>query len=204
MASPNLRMRSLRSRAMRAGRGRNPQKNMSAEDVVTILDRLEAAGVRVWLDGGWGVDALVRRQTRPHDDLDIVVRLEDVPAVERELAALGYERAGGAPPMSFESVDAEGRQVDTHPIAADGAYVTRAGTIWHYPLRGLAGMGAVAGRGAKCLTAEAQVICHAGYELDDDDLHDLRLLEPARDVLEAFGASGEPVPLAGGESGDWR
>src|SRR3954465_2722881 len=44
------------------------------------------------------------------------------PGAGPELAGLGYERAGGAPPMSFESVDVEGRQVDVHPIADDGAY----------------------------------------------------------------------------------
>jgi hypothetical protein len=189
---------------MRAGRGRAPQRDMSAEDVVAIVRRLQRAGLPVWLDGGWGVDALVRRQTRPHDDLDVVVRIEDVAAVERELAALGYERAGGGPPMSFESVDADGRQIDVHPIAADGAYVNRDGTIWHYPLRGLAGKGAVAGQGVDCLTAETQVICHGGYELDDDDLHDLRLLRPAQDVLDAFEARGEPEPLAGGTGRAWR
>jgi hypothetical protein len=189
---------------MRAGRGREPQRDMSAADVVTIVARLRRAGLAVWLDGGWGVDALVRRQTRPHDDLDLVVRLEDVPAVERELAALGYDRAGGGPPMSFESVDAEGRQVDVHPVARDGAYVNRDGTIWHYPLRGFAGKGAVAGQGVDCLTAEVQVICHAGYELDESDLHDLRLLRPAQDVLDAFEALGEPEPLAGGTGRAWR
>jgi hypothetical protein len=165
---------------------------MSAADASAILARLEGAGLTVCVDGGWGVDALARRQTRPHDDLDLVARLEEIPALERELAALGYERVGGAPPMSFESVDAEGRQVDVHPIAADGAYRMRDGGVWHYPLRGLAGKGAIGGRAVRCLTAEAQVLCHAGYELDEDDLHDLRLLRPAPDVLEAFGASGDP------------
>jgi len=80
---------------MRAGLGRKPQKDLSAADVVTIVDRLERAGLHVWIDGGWGVDALVGRQTRPHDDLDLVILLHEVPAVERELALLGYERAGG-------------------------------------------------------------------------------------------------------------
>lgn len=189
---------------MRAGRGREPQTDMSAEEAARILGRLEGAGLSVWVDGGWGVDALARRQTRAHDDLDLVARLEQIPALERELAALGYERAGGSPPCSFESVDAEGRQVDVHPIAADGAYRLRDGGVWRYPLRGLAGKGAIAGRGVACLTAEVQVICHAGYELDEDDLHDLRLLRPERDVLEAFGVAGEPEPLAGGTGRAWR
>jgi hypothetical protein len=182
---------------MRAGRGREPQSDMSAEEVARIVGRLQRAGLAVWVDGGWAVDALVRRQTRTHDDLDLVVRLAEVPAVERELAALGYERAGGAPPMSFESVDAEGRQVDVHPIAEDGAYRMRDGGVWHYPLRGLRGQGAVAGHAVDCLTAEVQVITHDGYELTDKDLHDLRLLKPAQDVLEAFDACGEPEPLVG-------
>jgi hypothetical protein len=177
---------------------------MSAEDVVAIVTRLRRAGLTLWVDGGWGVDALVRRQTRPHDDLDLVVLLDEVPAVERELAALGYERAGGAPPCSFESVDAEGRQVDVHPMAADGAYRMREGGVWHYPLPGLRGRGAIAGHAVDCLTAELQMITHAGYELDDDDLHDLRLLQPAQDVLEAFDARGEPEPLAGGTGRAWR
>ena len=189
---------------MRAGRGREPQMDMSAEAAATIVARLQRAGLRVWVDGGWGVDALVRRQTRAHDDLDLVVLLAEVPRVEQELAALGYHRAGSAPPMSFESVDEVGRQVDVHPIAPDGAYRMRDGDIWHYPLEGLRGKGAIAGRAVACLTAATQVICHAGYELDDDDLHDLRLLRPAPDVLEAFGARGELEPLAGGTGRAWR
>ena len=193
---------------MRAGRGREPQKDMSAQDVVTIVDRLEGAGLRVWIDGGWGVDALVGRQTRAHDDLDLVALLEEVPAVERELAALGYERAGGEPPMSFESVDAEGRQVDRHPFEpdanGDGVYAKRDGTTWRYPARGFKGRGVVAGRSVDCLTAEVQVICHDGYGLDTDDLHDLRLLRPAPDVLAGFDTAGKPEPLHGGTGRTWR
>jgi len=32
---------------------------MSAEDVVAIVTRLQGAGLPVWLDGGWRVDAIV-------------------------------------------------------------------------------------------------------------------------------------------------
>jgi lincosamide nucleotidyltransferase A/C/D/E len=41
-----------------------------AEDVLAVLDRLGAAGVAVWLDGGWGIDALLGRQSRAHADAD--------------------------------------------------------------------------------------------------------------------------------------
>ncbi|MGH8515394.1 MAG: nucleotidyltransferase domain-containing protein [Gammaproteobacteria bacterium] len=31
--------------------------------------------------GGWGIDALLGAQTRPHKDLDLLIRLEDVAKV---------------------------------------------------------------------------------------------------------------------------
>src|SRR6516225_11109224 len=37
---------------------------MTADDVVFILDRLEAAGIATWLDGGWAVDAVLGDVTR--------------------------------------------------------------------------------------------------------------------------------------------
>lgn len=39
---------------------------MRSGALVEILRLLEAAGIAVWLDGGWGVDALLGRQTRSH------------------------------------------------------------------------------------------------------------------------------------------
>jgi lincosamide nucleotidyltransferase A/C/D/E len=153
---------------------------MAADEVVAIVSALDAVGVDVWLDGGWGVDALLEAQTRPHDDLDLVCALDDVPELREVLAARGYEMLGGAPPMSFELVDTEGRQVDVHPVTwqpnGDGLYLMRDGTTWSYPARGFEGRGILGGREVRCLTPEVQIITHAGYELDENDLHDLRRL----------------------------
>jgi lincosamide nucleotidyltransferase A/C/D/E len=41
-------------------------RRMTAADVIEVLQCLERAGVSVWIDGGWGVDALVGAQTREH------------------------------------------------------------------------------------------------------------------------------------------
>ena len=158
---------------------------MEAQEVVALLDQLAQAGIGVWLDGGWGVDALLRRQTRAHDDLDLVVELAHVPELQRLLAGRGYVLRGGGAPKSFELVDAEGRQVDVHPVVfddrGDGIYRTQTDEDWAYPAAGFAGEGSVLGRDVRCLTPEVQVLCHAGYELDDDDRHDLAALR------EAFG-----------------
>ena len=41
---------------------------MEAIEVLRVLDALEVAGVRASLTGGWGIDALLGRQTRAHGD----------------------------------------------------------------------------------------------------------------------------------------
>jgi len=49
------------------------EPEMTADDVCGFLDLLDAQGIRIWLDGGWGVDACLGSQTRRHGDLDIVI-----------------------------------------------------------------------------------------------------------------------------------
>ena len=63
---------------------------MQAQDVLEIIHQLEKAGVVIWLDGGWGVDALLGQQTRPHDDVDVVISFEQVPLAEEILRGVGY------------------------------------------------------------------------------------------------------------------
>lgn len=88
---------------------------MTARSVVDLVGCLEEAGIRVWLDGGWAVDAASGSQTRPHDDLDLVVELCNV-ALQGILKERGYTVVGGEAPKSFEMIDADGRQVDVHPV----------------------------------------------------------------------------------------
>jgi lincosamide nucleotidyltransferase A/C/D/E len=154
---------------------------MEADELVEIIDLLEQSGITVWLDGGWGVDALLGRQTRAHDDVDLVASLDEVPRLQEVLAGRGYVLAGGGAPLSFELVDARGRQVDVHPVAfserGDGIYRMQTGEDWTYPAAGFEGAGHVLDRPVRCLTPEVQVLCHRGYDLDEDDLRDLRALQ---------------------------
>ena len=179
---------------------------MHADEVVCLLDLAEANGVTMWLDGGWGVDALLERQTRDHDDLDLVVELADVPRLTETLVAAGYEQVAGGPPKSFVLVDAGGRQVDVHPVVFDdarggGVYEMDDGHEWVYPASGFAGLGRVAGRAVRCLSAEVQVLVHDGYELTGKDYRELYLLHqrfgvalPAKYAERALAASGTSRP----------
>jgi lincosamide nucleotidyltransferase A/C/D/E len=180
----------VESSERRVGRGREPATEMSAQEVLKLLHRLEDGGVKAWLDGGWGVDALLGEQQRQHDDLDLVVELADVPKLQTLLADEGYELLGGAAPRSFEMVDTEGRQVDVHPVTfneqGDGVYKMRSGEDWIYPAAGFTGRGQVLGQEVRCLSPEVQMLVHTGYELTDKDHMEIRALQ------QKFGA--EPPP----------
>ncbi len=61
---------------------------MQLETVTALCRAFETAGLAFWIDGGWGVDALLGRQTRPHSDLDLAVHLADEPLFEHLLLSL--------------------------------------------------------------------------------------------------------------------
>ena len=62
---------------------------MTASSLVPLLELLDAAEIEHWLDGGWGVDALLKKQTRPHKDVDLVLRVADVPRLAEVLVQPG-------------------------------------------------------------------------------------------------------------------
>ena len=181
---------------------------MTASSVLEVVDLLESDDIDVWLDGGWGVDALLGQETRSHDDLDLVIELTHSERVVELLHGNGYELVDGAPPRSFVLVDSVGRQVDVHPVTFDsaggGVYAMETAE-WVYPAEGFRGSGTVAGRRVRCLTPEVQVLVHAGYELTEKDyleLHQLRelfgvelppeLLDEVRLAATAQRAPGRP------------
>ena len=144
---------------------------MEGQRVLELLDCLDEVGISVWLDGGWGVDALLGTQRRPHDDLDLIVRLDDVPQLQKALGRMGYARANGAPPLSFEMTDADGYQVDVHAVcfnaSGEAVYRMSSGEDWVYPPGALSGTGTILGRRVRCQTPEMQLLAHTtGYALD--------------------------------------
>jgi lincosamide nucleotidyltransferase A/C/D/E len=153
---------------------------MEAEEVARILGALEDAAVTVWLDGGWGVDALLGEQVREHDDLDLVVELSASSMLTEVLASLGYTHVAGDLPSSYVLVDDVGRQVDVHPVTFDeeggGVYRMEDGRDWTYPAEGFSGRGRVGGLSVLCLSPATQVLVHSGYELTAKDYVELRLL----------------------------
>ena len=151
-----------------------------SDDVAEILDRLATCDIEVWVDGGWGVDALLGEQTRVHDDLDLVIARGDCPAAHEALELLGFEHAADIEPglpARFALRDPDDRRVDFHPVVFDepgnGWQELPDGSWGRYPAEGLRGVGTIAQRRVLCLTPELQLDHHLGYQPDADDHHDM-------------------------------
>src|SRR5512146_249154 len=89
---------------------------MQASDVLAVVGLLDSSDIEAWVDGGWGVDALLGRQTRPHGDLDIAIQHKDVPKLRDVLYARGYRDVprDDTKEWNFVLGDDEGHEVDVH------------------------------------------------------------------------------------------
>ena len=154
---------------------------MPSSRLLELLDVLAAAGVPVWLDGGWGVDALLGSQSREHDDADLVVRLADLHRLQQALQPYGFSVAEDHLPTRLVLRSDLGEQVDLHPVtfdaAGDGWQAGAApdGRDARYPADQFT-TGTVDGRRVPCLGPEVQLAHHSGYEPRPHDVADVRRL----------------------------
>jgi lincosamide nucleotidyltransferase A/C/D/E len=168
---------------------------MLPADVISLYRAFAAADAPVWLMGGWGVDALLGRQTRPHHDLDVLVDLSDLERLRECLVDLDFtlkytwddevrwvrDDTWASPleqPTAFVYGHADGREVDVHVVReCPGGTVE---TLWDVPYAftaaGLSSTGVVDGHRVRCISREMQQQAHTGYELPAHHLQDLELL----------------------------
>ena len=166
---------------------------LSAHDAVALCRLLEQHSIRFWVMGGWGVDALLHCETRPHKDLDLLVVLGDLPMLWKVLDEHGFtlqyvwaenrwvDREDGEPdrwPTAFVVADAGGRALDVHVIdfGPDGAIIQLYNHSWPFPDT-IIGQGCIAGATVTCVSKETQLAMHTGYTLPDGHLRDLKLLQ---------------------------
>lgn len=163
---------------------------MTDERVLELLGVLRSAGVEAVLDGGWGIDALLGRQTREHEDLDLVVALADVQKIQALLHPMGFALHEDHLPVRLVLRSKAGEQLDFHAVTFDdeggGLQPQPSGAVFRYPPECFV-QGRVGGCRVACISAEVQVLCHLGYEPSPKD---------AQDVLAVCQTFGLPVPKA--------
>jgi lincosamide nucleotidyltransferase A/C/D/E len=160
--------------------------NLNLADVIDLYTQLDRLGIEVWLDGGWGVDALLGEQTRSHSDVDIVIQKQDVPKLRELLEQQGYQDVPRDDTSAWNFVlgDGAGRLVDVHAVTFDAAGNGLYGPVEKgvmYPAASLTGVGALNGQAVKCISAEYLIKFHTGYKLRESDFKDV----PA--LCERFG-----------------
>ncbi len=155
---------------------------MKADAVLDFLALLDASAIDVCLDGGWGIDALLGEQTREHGDLDIILRVEDLPRLITITRLAGYAPQPDGTATNFVLKTESGHAVDVHAIVFDergfGIFALPDGRKWPFPPAAFQGRGRIGGKDVRCLSPDAQVQCHAqGYAPDANDLRDMQLLQ---------------------------
>jgi lincosamide nucleotidyltransferase A/C/D/E len=179
---------------------------VSAEDAILIYQLLLENGIQLWLTGGWGIDALLGEQTRPHKDLDVILLLDDVVRTQEILGDEGYslkmlweedrpavDSMGNQVATAFVLHDPDGREFDAHAMVLDelgnGIPAWEGAEGFLFSKNDLSGIGRIDGYEVQCITAESQMVCHTGYEVPEKQRRDLERLQ------EVFGVEYPDVNL---------
>ncbi len=98
---------------------------MTADDVLFVLTLLQRAEADVWVDAGWGTDALIGEQTRDHRDLGLMHRQDQEGVVLAALSAAGFVESLNWRLIRFVVTAPDGREIDLHPLvfSDDGSAV---------------------------------------------------------------------------------
>lgn len=159
---------------------------ITEKDAIEIINEAEKHGIAVFLDGGWGVDALLEEQTREHNDIDLFMEKRHAETFVSLLKQKGFNEVPEEYTTPAHTIwqDARNRIVDLHLYepAGDDSFLFEGN---RYPADTFSAVGRIAGKEVRCIPPREQVLFHCGYESDANDLHDVKLL------CERFGI---PVP----------
>jgi lincosamide nucleotidyltransferase A/C/D/E len=140
-------------------------------------------GIKIWINGGWGVDALLGHQTRHHKDLDIAIQQKDIAQLCDLLAKTGYKKIREHSIWNFVLADDQGHEIDVHSFVYDDNGNVVEGIA--YPAYSLTGNGLIDGYSVSCIAPEYVVQFRSGYELKEKDFQDVAA------ICEKFGI---PLP----------
>lgn len=149
-------------------------------DLLSVVALLEEAGIKYWIDGGWGVDLLAGQQTREHRDIDIdfdATRTEELLDI---LVAKSYHISTDCRPVRIELYSHDHGYLDIHPfvINEDGSakQASPEGDWYEFDADFFTEVDFM-GKAIPCISLKAQKIFHSFYEPRDKDLLDLAVLE---------------------------
>ena len=63
---------------------------VNESDAIEIISLFQSKGIGIYLDGGWGIDALVGFESRAHNDIDIFIEQQNKDYAVKLLKKYGY------------------------------------------------------------------------------------------------------------------
>jgi lincosamide nucleotidyltransferase A/C/D/E len=149
---------------------------MEINDVIEIIKGLNEAGVKIWVDGGWCVDALVGRGLREHGDLDIAVSRSDENSMRDWLAARGFTESQSPDKSAWNYVlgDDKGRLIDIHVFEFDDTGNHIYGV--EYPRESLTGRATLGDLEIHCIAPEWMYRFKTAYNPAPKDIVDIHAL----------------------------
>ena len=155
-------------------------------DACEIIKIAEDNNFKLYIDGGWGVDALLGEVTRSHNDIDLFLEKVEY----HKFIALIRDKGFSEKVMEYTTndhtvwVDKAGRIIDLHCFEIINDVLIRYdGEV--YPLKIFSGVGKIGNFDVACIEPVSQVVFHLGYEFDENDRHDVLL------ICKKFGI---PIP----------
>ncbi len=150
------------------------------EDVMTVINLLENAGIIFWVDGGWGVDILAGKQTRVHRDIDINFDAQYTDKFLNILSEYWYEVDTDWRPVRIELYSEKYGYLDIHPFVLNEDGTSKQADLeggWYEFDKDLFSNAVFEGKIIPCISLKGQKLFHSGYELRDKDRHDISILE---------------------------
>lgn len=149
----------------------------SQDDLFKVLDLMDRTGICYWLDGGWGVDVLVGKQTREHRDIDIDFDSCYNEKLIQTLIENGYTITTDWSPVRVELYHPDLSYLDIHPFVLSDDGTAKQADLeggWYEFEAEYFGDAIFSGRKISCISAKGQMVFHTGYDLREVDRHDIK------------------------------
>jgi GNAT superfamily N-acetyltransferase len=186
--------------------GERPMTDERTARQLELIDQFMAlaagAGIDCWLRGGWALDFLLGRMTRPHGDIDLFLWAADAARLLRVLRQHGFAQVGGPPTGQQRNLVKTGEEFHMTLLERNEVGVVTAGGRWArspWPAGMLDGpIGRIGNVRCRVISAEAQLWAKEevpkalGHAQREYDLADIALLrewlarDPALPVVRSF------------------
>jgi len=166
------------------------KKVMTARNLLKIRSELNELGIDIWIDGGWGIDALLGKETRNHKDIDFIADKKFYKQIREYFTKKGYVVSTEEPDERWHFImDGPEGELDVMLVGfleEGGATYEPVGVdVEAFPAFAFEGRGSIKGVDVRCVSAKYRMLCltkafgvveRTGYVFSEKDYNDLKAI----------------------------